>query len=235
MRCHDDIGWAIDDCDAYAAGSTAPGTGDSSPTGTPATSPARGPTAWSSSTTPRPATSASAGPPHPWPAYEGRRPRREQRLARLFLAHAIAPAGAASRSSGAATSSASPTTPTGGRGRTRGRQPLGAPAAARLVAGRSAARPQTVPGRVFSGLAHLARVRAGLPQLHASAPTTVLQDTDDGVLAVVRHHASGALRRPLQRDRHAAPVPPTTAPRRHGMTTPYDALGGTCSRSAATA
>ena len=70
---------------------------------------------------------------------------------------------------------------------------------------------RTVPGRVFSGLAHLARVRAGLPQLHASAATTVLPDTDDGVLAVVRQHASGAFvglynvsgrRRPF----HAAPA-----------------------------
>jgi amylosucrase len=84
---------------------------------------------------------------------------------------------------------------------------------------------RTVPGRVFSGLAHLARVRAGLPQLHASAATTVLQDTDDGVLAVVRQHASGAFvglynvsgrRRPfLLHQLRAA-----------GLTTPYDALGG---------
>ncbi len=48
-------------------------------------------------------------------------------------------------------------------------------------------------GRVFSGLAHLARVRAGLPQLHASAPVEVLTDTDDGILAVVRRHPSGVL------------------------------------------
>ena len=40
--------------------------------------------------------------------------------------------------------------------------------------------------------APVARVRAGLPQLHASAATAVLPDTDDGVLAVVRRHASGS-------------------------------------------
>ena len=84
---------------------------------------------------------------------------------------------------------------------------------------------RTVPGRVFSGLAHLARVRAGLPQLHASAQTTVLTDTDDGVLAVVRQHASGSFvglynvsgqRRPFDFHRLRAA----------GLTTPYDALGG---------
>ena len=40
---------------------------------------------------------------------------------------------------------------------------------------------------------HLAGVRAGLPQLHASAQTRVLLETDDGVLAVVRTHPSGSM------------------------------------------
>ncbi|HRI97880.1 MAG TPA: alpha-amylase, partial [Nocardioides sp.] len=78
---------------------------------------------------------------------------------------------------------------------------------------------------VFSGLAHLARVRAALPQLHASASISVLPDTDDGVLAVVRRHASGGFvglynvsdrRRPFDLHRLRAA----------GLTTPYDALGG---------
>jgi amylosucrase len=83
---------------------------------------------------------------------------------------------------------------------------------------------RTEQGWVFSGLAHLARVRAGLPQLHASASTTVLVDTDPGVLATARAHASGPMVGlynvtatprpfPLQRLRDA------------GLTTPYDALG----------
>ncbi len=50
---------------------------------------------------------------------------------------------------------------------------------------------RTVPGKVFQSLVHLARVRARLPQLHASAVATVLAGTDDGVLAVAKHHASG--------------------------------------------
>jgi amylosucrase len=53
--------------------------------------------------------------------------------------------------------------------------------------------PGTRAGRVFSGLAHLARVRSGLAQLHASGTTEVLADTEDGVLAVRRGHPSGAM------------------------------------------
>ncbi|CCH76366.1 Amylosucrase [Nostocoides japonicum T1-X7] len=49
----------------------------------------------------------------------------------------------------------------------------------------------TVPGAMFQALAHLARVRASLPQLHASARVRVLEDTDDGILAVARTHPAG--------------------------------------------
>lgn len=52
---------------------------------------------------------------------------------------------------------------------------------------------ETVAGKAFQALAHLARVRASLPQLHGSAQPHVVRDTDDGVLAVVRDHASGPL------------------------------------------
>lgn len=51
----------------------------------------------------------------------------------------------------------------------------------------------TVAGKVFEGVAHLARTRASLPQLHAAALTTVLPDTDDGILAVLRQHPSGPM------------------------------------------
>ena len=50
-----------------------------------------------------------------------------------------------------------------------------------------------MPGGGFSGLTHLLRVGASLPQLHAAGPVEVLTDTDDGVLAVVRRHPSGPL------------------------------------------
>ena len=81
------------------------------------------------------------------------------------------------------------------------------------------------PGRVFAGLAHLARVRAGLPQLHASASSRVLHDTDAGVLAIVRRHPSGPMVGPLQRDRARPARSPSTGCARRPRA-PYDALGG---------
>ncbi|NUQ32665.1 MAG: alpha-amylase [Dermatophilaceae bacterium] len=51
----------------------------------------------------------------------------------------------------------------------------------------------TTAGKVFQGLRHLAAVRRTLPQLHASAQTRVVLETSDGVLAVVRTHPSGSM------------------------------------------
>lgn len=51
----------------------------------------------------------------------------------------------------------------------------------------------TAAAKVFEGVAHLARVRARLPQLHAAATNTVLMYTDAGVLGVVRTHPSGPM------------------------------------------
>ena len=53
--------------------------------------------------------------------------------------------------------------------------------------------PATVEGRVFAGLAHLARVRAGLEQLHAALPAEVLELSDPGILPVLRRHHVGPL------------------------------------------
>ena len=52
---------------------------------------------------------------------------------------------------------------------------------------------RTVEGRVFQGLAHMARVRAHLPQLHASVSSEVLPLWDDGVLALARRHPEGTM------------------------------------------
>jgi amylosucrase len=52
---------------------------------------------------------------------------------------------------------------------------------------------RTVAGRVFSGLAHLAQVRATLPQLHASVRSEVLWVDDGGVLATVRRAPIGSM------------------------------------------
>jgi len=51
----------------------------------------------------------------------------------------------------------------------------------------------TTAGKVFQGLAHLAAVRRTLPQLHASATSRVALDSDDGLLVVVRTHPSGSM------------------------------------------
>jgi len=53
--------------------------------------------------------------------------------------------------------------------------------------------PSTVAGSVFGGLRHLARVRARLPQLHAATPFEVLQPPHPGVFAVLRRHTQGDL------------------------------------------
>ena len=53
--------------------------------------------------------------------------------------------------------------------------------------------PSTVQGRVFEGLQRLVRVRAGLPHLHASVAAEVLHPTDPGVLPVLREHPEGPL------------------------------------------
>jgi amylosucrase len=52
---------------------------------------------------------------------------------------------------------------------------------------------ETVEHVVFEGLRHLARIRAGLPHLHASVASEVLGPDDPGVLTVVRRHPLGPL------------------------------------------
>ena len=51
--------------------------------------------------------------------------------------------------------------------------------------------PSTVPGRVFGGLAHAARIRAGISALHASVEAHLLPLHGSGVLPVVRRHPLG--------------------------------------------
>ncbi|MET4049775.1 alpha-amylase [Rhodococcus sp. 1163] len=58
--------------------------------------------------------------------------------------------------------------------------------ARRLIAG-------TDEQRVFDGIARIARVRAGLPMLHAEAPVDLPTDFDDGLLVVRRRHPSGTV------------------------------------------
>ncbi len=83
----------------------------------------------------------------------------------------------------------------------------------------------TVAGQAFAMLVRLGRVRASLPQLHGGATPQVLWDTDHGVLAVVRRHPSGVFVglynvtgewRPFPMDRLRA----------LGLRAPLDALSG---------
>jgi amylosucrase len=228
VRCHDDIGWAIDDSDAHAAGVTGPGhrhflsdwyAGEF-------------PTSWAEGLVFQAnpeigdrrisGTTASLAGLHEGQAT----PDQEAALARIFLAHAIAAGWGGVPVLWSGDELAQPNDPAWAdeEGHEDDNRWAHRP---RLDWARAAARHdlRTVPGRVFSGLAHLARVRAGLPQLHASAATSVLPDTDDGVLAVLRRHASGtfvglynvsAQRRPFHLHQLRAA----------GLTRPYDALGG---------
>jgi amylosucrase len=217
VRCHDDIGWAIDDSDAFAAGVTGAGHRQFL-------------SEWYAGT--------FAGSWAQGLVFQANPETGDQRISgtaaslagcdaeRILLAHAVAAGW-------------------GGIPVVWSGDELGQPNDPRWASepgheddNRWAHRPRldwtlaatrhdrrTPSGRVFSGLAHQARVRAGLPQLHAAATVTVLQDTDDGILAAVRQHASGvfvglynvtAQRRPF----------PLHRLRAAGLTTPYDALGG---------
>ena len=183
--------------------------------------PDRGPTGWSSRPTRRPATGGSAGRPRRWPgcATARRRPRwtralapdlpgpRDRgRLGRRAGGLERRRARPAQRPHAGPTRRATRTTTGGrtGRGSTGRWRP-------------SVTTSDTVPGRVFSGLAHLARVRAGLPQLHASASSHVVPDSDDGILADRPAPPERGLRRALQRDPGGANLParPAPPPRRH--------------------
>ncbi|MCU1537298.1 MAG: alpha amylase catalytic region [Humibacillus sp.] len=196
VRCHDDIGWAIDDGDAAAVGLSGwehrrflsdwyagefpgswarglvfqhnPATGDKRISGTAA-----------SLVGVADATGESAEGPA---------------LARLFLAHAIVCGWGGVPVVWSGDELGLPNDPhwadepgheDDNRWAHRVRLDWGEAATSRDPASRT--------GRVFQGLAHLARVRAGLPQLHASGPTEVLTDTEDGVLAVRRTHPSGPM------------------------------------------
>ncbi len=53
--------------------------------------------------------------------------------------------------------------------------------------------PSTVEGRIHAGLAHLARVRAGLASLHAAVESSPVDAGNDAVLGLIRRHPAGAM------------------------------------------
>jgi amylosucrase len=228
VRCHDDIGWAIDDADAHAVGlqgaahrrflsdwyaGDQPGTwahglvfqansvtGDRRISGT---------------------TASLAG------LHDGAtRTEVDAALGRIFLAHAIAagwggvPVVWSGDELGQLNDSRWMDEPDHADDNRWAHRP-------RLDWARAEQRhdPSTVPGRVFGGLAHLARVRASLPQVHASADSHVVPDTDDGVLVTVRRHASGTFVGLYNVTDDPRPVPLDVL-HRLGIERPYEALGG---------
>ena len=134
------------------SGSRVTPTARSCPTGTPGRSPGRRRAGWSSRTTRPPATGGSAARRRAWPGSRLRRGcggGRDQAaldaaIDRLFLAHAIVSAGAASRWSGWGRARPAQRPGLGAGARARGRQPVGAPAAD--AAGRRRATTRSVDG-----------------------------------------------------------------------------------------
>jgi amylosucrase len=223
VRCHDDIGWAIDDGDAAAVGLNGhdhrrfladwyagdfpgswaeglvfqhnPDTGDKRISGT--------------------AGSLVGLTKHP-----------DEGLARIFLAHAIVAGWGGVPVVWSGDELGQPNDPDWAAepGHEDDNRWAHRP---RLDPGRARDRHdlRTEAGKVFSGLAHLARVRSGLPQLHASASSRVLRDTDPGVLATVRAHASGPMVGLYNVTAQPRPFPVHRL-QEAGLATPYDALGG---------
>ena len=96
----------------------------------------------------------------------------------------------------------------------------------RLAPDRVAARKDsgTAAGRLFTALARMGRVRAGLPQLHASVEPQIWQVPDDRVLVAVRRHASGSMVGIYNVTGEAVSFPMGIL-RAAGITSPWDALG----------
>lgn len=67
--------------------------------------------------------------------------------------------------------------------------------------------PASAVGRVYSGMRHLAHVRARLPHLHASVPAELVATTDPGVFAVLRRHPVGPLLELYNVTEHPRQVP----------------------------
>ncbi|WP_338886248.1 alpha-amylase family protein [Rhodococcus sovatensis] len=79
--------------------------------------------------------------------------------------------------------------------------------------------------RVFDGIAHIARVRKGLAMLHSEATVAVLADSDDGLLVLQRRHPSGTFVGVFNVTGHDRPFPHTQL-YELGLTDPTEVLTG---------
>ncbi len=228
LRCHDDIGWAIDDADADAVGLTGPGH-------------RRFLAEWYAGAFPESWSDGLVFQQNPETgdmrisgtsaALAGLRDGDSESeigaaLARIFLGHAVVAGWGGLPVIWSGDELGQPNDPDWAAEEGHGEDNRWAHRP-RLDWSRAAQRNDldTVAGRVFSGVAHLARVRAGLPQLHASAEARVLADTDDGVLAAVRRHPSGPMVCLYNVTGEPRPFPVHRLSD-VGIDSPYDAIGG---------
>ena len=84
---------------------------------------------------------------------------------------------------------------------------------------------RTTTGRAFAGLAHLAKVRAGLPHLHASVASQVLPVDGGGVLGFVRRSPVGSMVC-LYNVTHNLQTVSAQLVHEQGLLDPWDAVSG---------
>ena len=197
VRCHDDIGWAIDDRDAaslgmngflhrrfladWYAGDVAESWG-------------RGLVFQFNEATGDKRTSGTAASLAGLSAARDAA-QREEALARIFVLHALAYGWGGIPVIWSGDELGTPNDPDWAkeRGHENDNRWAHRPRLDwRLAADRSDLR--TDAGKIFQGLAHLASVRKSLPQLHAGAESQVYgEHVDRGLLAVLRNHPAGSM------------------------------------------